>query len=170
VLSTASNSGAQRVKVKVPSEALKVKAYVGKTGSATGSSSTYNALSPVKTAVAKLASEVGATPSKNAVLVGGPCANSLVQSLVDAGSIPAEFSCAGGVVGTGWTSGTAYIWATEFSNGKVAIVAAGTNAADTRLATSVLQNYDHSNVAGKLTGTGVKITGTDVSSATIAAA
>lgn len=177
VVSPGSYSGGQKVLVKVPAETLKVKAYVGKAGGSTTSGSSYNALTPVSSPVAKLASEAGvgsSVRSKNLVLVGGPCANSLVQELVDAGKIPAAYTCAGGL-GSGWTSGSAYVWAIDlpadtFTAGKIAIVAAGTDAKDTRLATSVLQQYDASNVKGKLTGTGVKITGTDVSTATITAA
>lgn len=174
-VSPSSYSGGQKVVVKIPAESLKVKSYVGKLGGTTTSSSTYNKIEPVKAAVAKLASEAGtgsAARSKNLVLVGGPCANSLVQELVDAGKVGATFTCKNGNIGAGWTKGTAYIWAIDgaFTTGKIAIVVAGTDAADTRLATSVLQNYDHSNVKSKLTGTGIKITGTEVATATISAA
>lgn len=174
-VSPGSYSGGQKVVVKVPAEALRVKAYVGKAGGTASSSSTYNKIKSIDSAVAKLASEAGVgsvARTKNLVLIGGPCANSLVQELVDGGKIGATFTCKDGNPGAGWTSGTAYIWAVDgyFATGKIAIVAAGTDSADTRLATSVLQQYDNANVKGKLTGTAVKITGTDVASATIAAA
>ncbi|MGC8993707.1 MAG: hypothetical protein ACP5JK_03010, partial [Candidatus Aenigmatarchaeota archaeon] len=64
----------------------------------------------------------------------------------------------GGTPGAAWTPGAAYVKVIEdaFATGKVALVVAGTNAADTRLATSLLSQ-------GKLadqTASGVKVSGT----------
>ncbi|MCC5994598.1 MAG: S-layer protein [Candidatus Aenigmarchaeota archaeon] len=121
---------------------------------------TYKTYAPLSLPVAKLASEVTAADKTNAniVLVGGPCANSLVQALVDAGKLDASMTCAGGNPGPAWTPGAAYVKVVEdaFTTGKVALVVAGTNAADTRLATSLLSQ-------GKLedqTASGVKVSGT----------
>jgi len=110
--------------------------------------------------VAKLASEVTDADKANAniVLVGGPCANALVQQLVDAEKLDASFTCAGGIPGEAWTPGAAYVKVIEdaFATGRIALVVAGTDAADTRLATSLLSQ-------GKLedqTAEGVKVSGT----------
>jgi hypothetical protein len=103
---------------------------------------TYKTYAPLSLPVAKLASEVTPADKANAniVLVGGPCANSLVQALVDAGKLDASMTCAGGNPGPAWTPGAAYVKVVEdaFATGRVALVVAGTNAADTRLATSLL--------------------------------
>jgi len=76
------------------------------------------------------------------------------------GSLPSflYFTCAGGNPGPAWTPGAAYVKVVEdaFETGKIALVVAGTNAADTRLATSLLSQ-------GKLedqTASGVKVSGT----------
>jgi S-layer protein (TIGR01564 family) len=121
---------------------------------------TYKTYAPLSLPVAKLASEVTPADKANAniVLVGGPCANSLVQALVDAGKLDASMTCAGGTPGPAWTPGAAYVKVVEdaFATGRVALVVAGTNAADTRLATSLLSQ-------GKLadqTASGVKVSGT----------
>jgi hypothetical protein len=121
---------------------------------------TYKTYAPLSLPVAKLASEVTPADRANAniVLVGGPCANSLVQALVDAGKLDASMTCAGGNPGPAWTPGAAYVKVVEdaFATGKIALVVAGTNAADTRLATSLLSQ-------GKLadqTASGVKVSGT----------
>jgi hypothetical protein len=121
---------------------------------------TYKTYAPLSLPVAKLASEVTPADKANAniVLVGGPCANSLVQALVDAGKLDASMTCAGGTPGPAWTPGVAYVKVVEdaFATGRVALVVAGTNAADTRLATSLLSQ-------GRLadrTESGVKVSGT----------
>jgi hypothetical protein len=121
---------------------------------------TYKTYVPLSLPVAKLASEVTPADKANAniVLVGGPCANSLVQALVDAGKLDASMTCAGGTPGPAWTPGAAYVKVVEdaFATGRVALIVAGTNAADTRLATSLLSQ-------GKLadrTESGVKVSGT----------
>jgi hypothetical protein len=121
---------------------------------------TYKTYAPLSLPVAKLASEVTPADKANAhiVLVGGPCANSLVQALVDAGKLDGSMTCAGGTPGPAWTPGVAYVKVVEdaFATGRVALVVAGTNAADTRLATSLLSQ-------GRLadrTEDGVRVSGT----------
>ena len=121
---------------------------------------TYRTYAPLSLPVAKLASEVTTADKTNAniVLVGGPCANALVQQLVDAEKLDASFTCAGGTPGEAWTPGAAYVKVIEdaFATGRIALVVAGTDAADTRLATSLLSQ-------GKLedqTAAGVKVSGT----------
>ncbi len=151
---TSSSGAADKVVFKVPAKDLKIKAYFGKAGAAT-TGGTVNEFVAVTAAVAKLDNEVGAADkAKNLVLVGGPCVNTLVQDLVNSGKLDAGYSCAGGVLGSKWTANTAYIIAVDdaFTTGKVALVVAGTVAADTRVATTVLQNYA-TYLAGKTAST-----------------
>jgi len=84
-----------------------------------------------------------ATVSYNLILVGGSCANSLVQELVDDGKLAAKYTCAGGVPGEGWVTGKGYIWLIEdaFKTGQTVLVVAGTEKAQTKTACSVLQKY-----------------------------
>jgi hypothetical protein len=160
VVNPKSNGAADKVVVKIPAEQQKAYVYVGKLKGTTTAGGTYKTYAPLSLPVAKLASEVTDADKTNAniVLVGGPCANSLVQALVDAGKLDASMTCAGGNPGPAWTPGAAYVKVVEdaFATGKVALVVAGTNAADTRLATSLLSQ-------GRLadrTESGVKVSGT----------
>jgi hypothetical protein len=85
-----------------------------------------------------------ATVDYNLILVGGSCANSLVQKLVDDGKLDAKYTCAGGAPGEGWETGKGYIWLIEdaFKTGQTVIVVAGTAKEQTKTACSVLQKYD----------------------------
>jgi len=173
------SGSAATMTVQVPSVESVVNIGVGGTtasASTAGSTGgTIKSVQPITAPVAYLASEVEASTalktSNNLVLVGGPCVNQLVQDLVNAGSLNSTYTCANGNLGAAWTPGTAYVLLVNnaFATGKVAMVVAGTAATDTRLATSVLQNFDAANVAGKLTGTAVKVTGTDYTTASITA-
>jgi hypothetical protein len=160
VVNPKSNGAVDKVVVKIPAEQQKAYVYVGKLMGSTTAGGAYKTYAPLSLPVAKLASEVTPADRANAniVLVGGPCANSLVQALVDAGKLDASMTCAGGTPGAAWTPGAAYVKAIDdaFATGRVALVVAGTNAADTRLATSLLSQ-------GKLedqTASGVKVSGT----------
>jgi hypothetical protein len=84
-----------------------------------------------------------ATVDYNLILVGGSCANSLVQQLVDDGKLDATFTCAGGTPGEGWETGKGYIWLIEdaFKTGQTVLVVAGTEKAQTKTACSVLQKF-----------------------------
>ncbi len=127
---------------------------------------------PISESVAKLDTDISdpATVSKNLVLIGGSCANSLVQKLVDSGKIDAKFTCTGGVPGAGWETGKGYVFyvADAFATGYDAVVIAGTDAIDTRNACSVMQKYDNTEIAAKLTGQ-TKVAVTAVSGAGITA-
>jgi hypothetical protein len=160
VSSVKSNAATDKVVIKLPADRQKAYVYVGRLKATTTADGTYKTYAPLSLPVAKLASEVTPADKANAniVLVGGPCANSLVQALVDAGKLDASFTCAGGTPGPAWTPGAAYVKVVEdaFATGRVALVVAGTNAADTRLATSLLSQ-------GKLAdqkASGVKVSGT----------
>jgi hypothetical protein len=110
------------------------------TQTAGGSSSTVKSAAPVKTALGKLDTEVTSADksTKSLILVGGPAVNSLV----------AELATAGKTRDVQWYrdqgAGTALVDLVEdaFASGRSALVVAGHSAADTRAATSALQNYD----------------------------
>jgi hypothetical protein len=138
------------------------------TSSTTGG--TVKKVVPISESVSKLDTDITdpATVTKNLVLVGGSCANSLVQKLVDAGKIDAKFTCTGGTPGAGWETGKGYVFYVPdaFATGYDAIVIAGTNVIDTRNACSVMQKYDNTEIAAKLTGQ-TKVAVTAVSGAGI---
>ena len=99
-----------------------------------------------------LDSEVSDPTDYNLILVGGPCANNLV------GKIAGFPSC------TAWTAkpGEAIIQLAE--NGEnVAMLVAGTDAADTRAAAKIIANYD--DYAEDLKGAKVKVSGGQITPA-----
>jgi len=144
VVAPSSYTASNQVVVKVPSQALKVKAYVGKIGAAGTASGTYQQVVPITQSIAKLDSEVTSADkaSKDLILVGGPCVNTLVASLATAsGNATAKFpyTC------TSWPAqnfGYIKVIDDAFATGHQVVVVAGTRAADTRLAANVLQQYD----------------------------
>jgi hypothetical protein len=156
VYSVKTNAAGNKAVIGVPAETVKAKVYFGKLGAVAPGEVTYNKVSPIKTAVAKLDSEVTAADKAayHLVLVGGPCVNSLVADLKAAGKF--DYGCAD------WPGENfAYFQVIDdaFTSGKVAVVLAGTRAEDTRLACSVAQNYDaYKTQFGNATK--VKITGT----------
>ncbi len=105
-----------------------------------GSGSTVKTASPVKTALGKLDTEITSADrsTRHLILVGGPAVNTLV----------AELATAGKTRDVTWYrsqgAGTALVDLVEyaFSSGRSALVVAGHSAADTRAATSRVQNYD----------------------------
>ncbi len=158
VLAPASYSPAQDVKVKVPAQTLKVKAYIGKlTGEATAAGTVeytdYPSI-PITSAIAKLDTEMTALKTaKHVILVGGPCVNDLVDELADADLF--DYTC------DSWPGrdfGLISAIDDGFATGKVVLVVAGTRAEDTRVAASALQLYD-TKLAG-ITASSVEVTGT----------
>lgn len=112
-------------------------ASISTSGATTGQ--TINQVVPITAPVAKLDTEVPATSAdrtgKNLVLVGGPCANSLVADLATAGKFP--YTCASW---PGRNFGLLQVIDDAFASGKVALVVAGTTAVDTRNAAQKLQS------------------------------
>jgi len=162
------NFASDKVVLKVPSEQVKAVIAIGKdisVGAGAGTATSTTAV-PIKTPLGKLASEIDSTikSTKNLILVGGPCANSLVKDLLNtAWNVPD--SCAAWLDSTGAhyiPAGQAMIKLIDnaFGTGKAALIVAGTNAADTRAAAAVLQAYD--DYAASLKGTEVKVVGTTV--------
>jgi len=112
-----------------------------------GSGGTVETAVKIKNPVAKLASEINtASLSGDLILVGGPCVNSLVATLVANGELAVTgetLTC------DGWTPSTGIIKevANAFGSGKKALVVAGSQADDTRaLAAMVMKGtLDYSN-------------------------
>lgn len=159
------DSGAgDKIVVKVPSKALQVAAHVGSIPGVTTTTTTggtVKAVVPITNAVAKLDTEVGAAEkAKNLVLVGGPAVNSLTAAAMGL-TFPA-YGAASGIA-----EGTALIQIVDgaFTTGKVAVIVAGFEADDTRLATSVLQQAS-TKLKGQ-TASKATVSGTSVASAVI---
>jgi len=126
---------------------------------------TYNEAAPLLQSIAKLDTDImdyqgnivdtGAVNNYHLVLVGGPCVNVLAWKLVQDGKLDANYTCHG----SAWTPGTAYVIAIDnaFATGKIALLVAGTSAADTKLATDVLSQ---GKIPATYTGSSAKITGT----------
>jgi hypothetical protein len=111
-----------------------------------GASGTVRSATPIKTSLGKLDVDVtsGDRNSKSFILVGGPAVNDLVAELGAAGKTWDRE----GYVAQG--EGTAIIdyVANAFTNGRAALVVAGYSAADTRVATSWLQDFDAHDLTG----------------------
>ena len=117
---------------------------------------TFYETAPIEVGSAKLASEAGDVKAMNAIVVGGPCANTAAAALM---GNPAD--CA-----AGFEEGKAMLKLFE-NNGNVAILVAGYSAMDTRRAARVLANAD--TYKGKLVGKEVVVAGTSFTDITVSA-
>jgi hypothetical protein len=162
------NSPSDKYKISVPADYgtndFQVFVTIGGSGTSSTSSSSGKTLVPITTSVTKLDTEIGvAEKAKNLVLVGGPAVNRLTAEAM--GLAYPAYGKASGI-----TEGTAMIRVINdaFTAGKAAVIVAGYEAENTRLATSVLQQ-----AATKLAGisaSSVTVTGASVASAQIVAA
>jgi hypothetical protein len=136
VVSPGSNSGSQRVVVKVPAEALNVHAYIGKAGVA-AEGQTYKKYTPVTVPVAKLDTELSATDkTKNLVIVGGPCVNKEA-----AAALNVTYPACGAASTIPENAAVIKIVPDYPATGKFTVVVAGWEAANTRTACAVVQQY-----------------------------
>jgi hypothetical protein len=160
------NAASDRFKIKVPakfgSNDFQVKVTIGSSGTTTTTSSgAIKQLVPITGSITKLDTEVGAAEkAKNLVLVGGPAVNRLTAEAMGL-SYP-SYGAASGIA-----ENTALIKIVDnaFTTGKAAVIVAGYEAENTRLATSVLQQ-----AATKLAGISaseVTVRGASVASAVI---
>jgi hypothetical protein len=159
-----SNVLSDKAMVGIAPEQVFAKVQFGKIGQTSTTGGTVKQVVPITAAVAKLDSEVtdAIKTGKNLVLVGGPCKNSLVADLKTAGKF--AYGC------SDWPGQNfALIQAIDdgFATGKVAVVVAGTTADDTRLASSVLQDY--ADKLSSITASTVNVTGTTLATAIITA-
>jgi hypothetical protein len=99
---------------------------------AVGGAGTVQQAIKITQPIAKLASEVSSTaPASDLILVGGPCANAITAAVMAADNV----TC-----GSGWpyTTGIIKEYTNAFTNGKKALVVAGTDADDTRSLAAML--------------------------------
>ena len=158
LVSPNSNSASDKVVVMYPSRELTARVYFGKSSGSTTTtgSSTYNEPLPVKTAVAKLDSEVSdpATVGKHLVLIGGPAVN-----MWTAKAMGLDFPTYGSSGLLPFSEGQGYVSLHDgvFKTGQMVVTVQGWDAKDTRNAASVLQQWD--DFASKLKGNmAVKVT------------
>lgn len=146
-----SNGASDQVVLSIPQDQVKANIVIKGTSSTTTSSgTTYQAVAV--TPVTKLASEVGTPSDYNLILVGGPCANSLVETLFG-------YTC------DGWTFQEGEAVVKLVANGdKVAMLVAGTTADDTRRAAKAVANY----ASYSFSGTEAMVSGTSLTDITVA--
>lgn len=174
VLTPATYTASDKVVFRVPSRSLAVKAYFGLSGAAatTGGTTTSSTVIPVTTDVVKLDTEISDTDktNNNLVIMGSPAVNMLAYKLL----VPADKQTANPfpVYGYKWTEvgvpiekdkAIVKVVQNAFAIGKVAVIVAGWEAANTDAAALAIQS-------GKLSGnnaTSVTIAGTDVNSLVI---
>jgi hypothetical protein len=123
---------------------------VAQVSTAEGGATAYT-LSKLNVGAAKLDSEISSAADSNLIVVGGPCANKIAAQVLGV-SYPA---CG---AASGIPQDAAIIKEVAQSGGKVALVVAGWEAADTRRATRVLANYDSYDLSGSM----VEVTGTSL--------
>ena len=114
-----------------------------------GGSSEAVTVQRIEVGAAKLASEVRDITAQNAIVVGGPCANAAARELMGV----TMDNCA-----EGFEDGKAMIKLFD-NDGQVALLVAGSSAADTRRASRVLANFD----TYDLSGMEVEVSGTSLS-------
>jgi hypothetical protein len=122
---TPTNAG-ETVEVYYPDTQAVVTVGVGTSPAfAVGGAGTVEQAVKITQPVAKLASEVSSTaPASDLILIGGPCANALTAAVMAADNV----SCGAWP----YTTGIIKEYASAFTNGKKALVVAGTDADDTR--------------------------------------
>ncbi len=125
------------------------------TGGTAGTVTTETVL-PITADVIKLDNEVTDTDktTKDLVLVGGPCVNSLVAELATAGKFP--YTCANW---PGRNFGRIQLITDAFATGKTALVIAGTRAEDTDLACRIVQNDFPGATDTQKAGSYIEVTG-----------
>ncbi|MDP3728176.1 MAG: S-layer protein [bacterium] len=140
-----SNGASDRVSLSIPGDQVKANIVIkGTSSTVAGGDVSYVAVAV--TPVTKLASEVGSVEDYNLILVGGPCANALVEELFD-------YTC------DGWSFEAGEAVVKMVDNGdKVAMLVAGTSADDTRRASKAIASYaDY-----EFTGTEALVSGTSL--------
>lgn len=156
LVNSQSNGGSDQIVVLVPSKALGNDVSFGGTGSTstTTGAGTVKKVAAITSSIAKLDTEItAADKAHNIVTVGGPAVNSLSAQLL---GVPfPSYGAASGIAEN-------TVWIKQFKNfftpGKVVILVAGFSADNTRLGTSVLQQYA-TKLAG-VTADAVTLTGT----------
>lgn len=130
-----SSNDPDELTIEYPKEQKLPVAYVtiGTTKTVPASTETIESvtINKIDVGATKLASEITDARSQNLLLVGGPCANTLVAELKNN---PADCTA-------GYEAGKGLIELIDTGNGNFALIVAGYSAVDTRTATTVLANY-----------------------------
>jgi len=105
----------------------------------------------------KLASQVADAKAQNTILVGGPCANAATATVVGKPFVggEADATCA-----DGYSAGKAVVQLFEHANGKVALLVAGDQPADTRAAAQVVAQYSSDKFKAAFKGTKLEVSET----------
>jgi hypothetical protein len=146
-----SNGDSDRVIFFMPGDQLlATTAIIGPEGSVTGgvAGQSVERVVPIKASVAKLDTDVAdAAAEPNLILVGGPCVNKLTAEALGLTFPTCGMEAADSL---GISEGEAIIKLVEdvFKTGKVAMVVAGYDAADTVRACGKLQNYEAADLTG----------------------
>jgi hypothetical protein len=158
IQSPSSNTGSDYVVFKVPNKYLAVHAHFGLPTGATTGEGAYHVISPVTSSLAVLDTEVTAThKAKNLVSVGGPVINKITAEAL---GVDATLGGVAIAAQLGIASGEALIQVVSDypATGLYTVVVAGYEAANTRAACTVLQQFD--TLLKGQTATKVKVTGT----------
>ena len=163
-----SNSGSDKIEFDFPNEYgsnYEVYVTIGTSDTTVSSTSTsgnsINQVVPITQSVTRLDSEVGSIErSSNLVLVGGPAINRLTAE-----AMGLQYPATGAASGISEGTGVIRIIDNAFTQGKVAVIVAGYESAETRLATSVLQQAA-TRLAG-ISGQSATVSGSSVTSAVI---
>jgi len=140
--------------VSLPSSQVYAKVFVGEVD-ADISTSTGSGSATELGAITVYDNEAAAMSGKNLIVVGGSCINSVAAELLGQGACGADFEALTGVSEGG------YLIESFDKGGKVALLVAGYNAADTTKAATYLVN----NAVN--TAVGTKMTGTSAQTATV---
>ncbi len=130
-----SNGASDQIELSIPQDQVKANIVIkGTSSTVSGGDTTYV---PVKVSpVTKFASEVTSASDYNLILVGGPCANALVEELF-------ELTCEGWA----YSEGEAVVKLAE-NGDKVAMLVAGTSGEDTRRAAKAVLGYGDYDFSG----------------------
>jgi len=159
-------TGSDEFVFKLPGDQLKTHIAFGKIGGTvtTAGGTYYSFNGPIIAPVAKLDSQVTSDDktSHDLIVVGDSCVNSIAADATGAtyGVCPDP--------GTPKNAAIIKILDDKYASGHQVVLVAGWEAADTKLAAHILQNYDQATVSGKLVGkSSITVSGTDVTTATI---
>jgi predicted SpoU family rRNA methylase len=134
-----SNSALNKVVIDIPADQQKAKVYVGKLGGA-AAGATYVKYTPVTMPVARLDTELTATDkTKNLVVVGGPCVNKEAYNALNITSV--QYPACGAASTIPENAAIIKIVPDYPATGKYTVVVAGWEAANTRTACAVVQQY-----------------------------
>lgn len=138
IRSIKANAGVDKVVVDLPAEQQTAVIYFGKLTGVAQEGGTYKVIKPITTAVAVLDKDVkNEHKAKNIISVGGPCVNKIT-----ADALGLTYPACGAASNIPTNAAMIKIIDNVFTPGKSVVVVAGWEAANTRTACSVLQNYD----------------------------